>query len=56
MRRADRLDAPLTVIAGEKEMEEGKVVVRNMSDKSQVEAAITEVVDEVSSMYKSFNK
>jgi len=52
MRRADRLGASLAAIVGDQELEEGKIVVRDMGDKSQREVAIADVVDELSSMYE----
>lgn len=44
MRRADKLKARYTVILGEEELKKGRVVLRNMADKSQEEIPVEGVV------------
>ncbi len=45
MRRADKLSAQYTLILGEEELNKGKVVLRNMKDKSQEEISIDQIVE-----------
>ncbi|MBL7180048.1 MAG: histidine--tRNA ligase [Pseudomonadota bacterium] len=47
MKRADRLFAKHVLIAGETELEQGAVILRNMATKTQVTIAIENLVDNV---------
>jgi len=45
MKRADKLAAPYVLIVGDKELEEGAVLLRNMATKEQVSVPIDNVVE-----------
>lgn len=45
MKRADRAEATHTVIVGESELADGKVIIRNMSTKAQDDVVLAKVVD-----------
>jgi histidyl-tRNA synthetase len=45
MRRADKLKARYTLILGEEELKRGKAVLRNMTDKSQEEIPLSNLLD-----------
>lgn len=47
MKRADRLGANYVLIAGDKELEEGSVILRNMTTKKQVQIAIEGIVENI---------
>ena len=47
MRRADKLGAQAVLIVGEDELNKGRVVLRNMASKEQLEVNIQNVVDEL---------
>jgi histidyl-tRNA synthetase len=49
MRRADKLKARYVLILGEEELKRGRVVLRNMEDKSQEEIPIDNVVETIKS-------
>lgn len=49
MKRADKLKAAHVLIAGEKELEEGKVVFRNMATREQVSLPVDGVVEGIKS-------
>jgi histidyl-tRNA synthetase len=47
MKRADKLKASHVLIAGEKELEEGSAVLRNLSTKEQVSIPLENLVENV---------
>lgn len=47
MRRADRLKARYVIIVGDKELEEGAVVLRNMSTKEQMSIPLENITDRI---------
>ncbi len=47
MRRADKLRARFVLIIGEEELKRGRVVLRNMKDKSQEEISIDNVIETI---------
>jgi len=49
MRRADKLKARYVLILGEEELEKGRVVLRNMEDKSQEEIPISDILSHLKS-------
>ncbi|RPH86378.1 MAG: histidine--tRNA ligase, partial [Desulfobacteraceae bacterium] len=51
-RRADKLRAPLVVIAGSEELEKGRAVVRIMENKTQEEVSLNELVDYITLKHK----
>lgn len=47
MKRADKMDAPYVLIVGEKELDEGSVILRNMATKEQMSIPIKGLVRKV---------
>ncbi|MCJ7615504.1 MAG: His/Gly/Thr/Pro-type tRNA ligase C-terminal domain-containing protein, partial [Desulfobacterales bacterium] len=52
MKRADRLKASYVLIAGDNELEEGSVVLRNMTTKKQISIPIESLVEKVKAEIK----
>ncbi|MBU4000660.1 histidine--tRNA ligase, partial [Patescibacteria group bacterium] len=52
MKRADRLKASYVLIAGDNELEEGSVVLRNMTTKKQIPIPIESLVEKVKAEIK----
>ncbi len=53
MKRADRLGASYVLILGDKELDEGKALVRNMATKEQVSISLGNIVDNIKSLLKT---
>lgn len=53
MKRANRLGAAYVLIAGDKELEKGEAVLRNMSTKEQVQIPMTDLVASVKASIRS---
>ncbi len=53
MKRADRLGASYVLILGDKELDEGKALVRNMATKEQVSISLGNIVDNIKSLIKT---
>jgi len=52
MKRADRLGCKRALIVGDRELESGKAILRDMRSKQQVEIEITPIVDRLAEMLK----
>jgi histidyl-tRNA synthetase len=53
MKRADRLGASYVLILGDKELDEGTVILRNMATKEQVSIGLENLVDNIKSQLKT---
>ena len=53
MKRADRSGAAYVLILGEKELEEGSAILRNMATKEQVSISLVNIVDNIKSQLKA---
>ncbi len=53
MKRADRLGASYVLILGDKELDEGTVILRNMATKEQVSIGLENIADNIKSQLKT---
>jgi histidyl-tRNA synthetase len=53
MKRADRLGAGYVLILGDKELEDGAAILRDMATKEQVSISIDGIVDKIKEMIRT---